>query len=289
LTARAGREALAPAAVNLFKNVLAGSLFALYACIFGARLPELDVWPALLVSGVFGFTLADTLHFAALPRAGVQAAALIEQLNVPAAALFAFVMFGERLASTSFFAIALVLLGVALVVLDAHGEHAEQRSRTLVRLGVACALAAALAQALAIVIGHHGLQDVDLLGGTLVRMLGGISGALLLALAWDGVRRVRGRSPVEFVRLFEPFRRKSDWKRLAFASLFASVLGLPLFHYGLRELPSGLSSVLFATTPLFTLPLGLLFGKHHGWKAWVGTAVGYLGVAWIVRDLAQQA
>jgi len=90
----------------------------------------------------------------------------------------------------------------------------------------------------------------------------------------------------ECSELVRPMREHDTRRSLAFAALFGSVLGLPLFHFALRGLPSGIAAVLFATTPLFTLPLGFLFGERHGARAWIGTLIGFGGVAGLVLSLA---
>jgi drug/metabolite transporter (DMT)-like permease len=63
-------------------------------------------------------------------------------------------------------------------------------------------------------------------------------------------------------------------------------MGLPLFHLGLRGLPSGVAAVLFATTPLFTLPLGAALGERHGARAVAGALLGFAGVAGVVAAVS---
>jgi drug/metabolite transporter (DMT)-like permease len=241
-----GREPLAPSGANLFKNLLALLLFALYALVTGVELPGAAAWPRLLVSGALGFALGDMLYFAALPRIGVQKSAMIGELNVPFTAGLSFAFLGER-----FSAVFLV--------------------------------AAALFQSLGALVGHSGMEGVSVLGGTLVRMAGGTAAAFVVAPvagAWSG-----SGAASELARLVRPFHDRATWRPLAVAALFGAVLGLPLFHYALRELDPGRAMVLFATTPLFTLPLSRVFGERHGARAWLGTIVGFTGVAWIIALL----
>jgi drug/metabolite transporter (DMT)-like permease len=89
----------------------------------------------------------------------------------------------------------------------------------------------------------------------------------------------------ECAAITRPMREREMRRPLATAALFGSVLGLPLFHFALRGLPSGVASMLFATTPLFTLPLGIFFGERHGPRAWIGTLIGFGGVAGLVHSL----
>jgi drug/metabolite transporter (DMT)-like permease len=272
-----------PAAANLFKNLLAALVFCAAWPLLATHWPAAQAWPWLLVSGVFGFAIGDTLYFASLPKAGVQIAAMVALTNVPAAVLLSWMFAGEKLHVATLAFMLVVVAGVLLVIFDARADSAlSARTR---RAGVGLALAAALAQAIGIVIGHRGMDGTDLLAGTLVRMLGGIGGGIVGALL-AGLARRESSVAGEVRELVSPLRTPALWGGLFIAALFGSVIGLPLFHIGLRELPSGVASVLFATTPLFTLPLGFFFGARHGWRALVGTAIGFLGVAGLIWSLA---
>ena len=282
----------APAA-NLFKNALALAVFALAWPLLGAGWPGEAATAWLVWSGFLGFAVGDSLYFAALPRSGVQAAAMIGQLNVPLAALLAWLLLGERLGAVALGSMALVLVGVTLVV----AEPARTRAGAAVlphdprvrRAGLVFAFLNAACQATSIVVGRRGFGDVPLLGGTIARLLGGTLGALALALAFDLLRPRRTRaSRVSFdeVRsLVRPLHARASWRPLFPAALFGSVLGLLPFHYAMRELPGGISAVLFATTPLFTLPLGLFFDERQGWRGWLGTGIGFVGVAGVLSAL----
>lgn len=274
------RGPLAASGANLFKNALALALFALYAAAMGVELPPASAWPRLLLSGALGFALGDMLYFAALPRIGVQKSAMLGELNVPFTAALSFAFLGERFDHEFLAATAVVLVGVTLVVLEPGRTRSSERLPTLARAGVVAAIAAALFQSTGALVGHTGMEGVSVLGGTLLRMLGGIAAAFLVAPI---AGLVAGSGAACALRdLVRPFHDRTLWRALAVAALFASVLGLPLFHYALRELEPGRAMVLFATTPLFTLPLSRAFGMRHAAGAWFGTLLGFAGVAWIV-------
>lgn len=277
-TVRAGGDPLAPSGANLVKNLLAFLVFAAYAVATKDDLPAAAAWPRLLVSGALGFALGDMLYFAALPRIGVQKSAMLGELNVPFTAALSFAFLDERFTAVFLAATAVVLGGVTLVV--AEPARATVVRSGFARAGLACALAAALFQSIGALVGHSGMEGTSVLGGTLVRMAGGIAAAFVVAPI-AGALSGSGAA-TEFARLVRPFHDRATWKPLAVAAFFGAVLGLPLFHFALRELDPGRAMVLFATTPLFTLPLSLAFGERHDARAWLGTFVGFAGVAWIV-------
>lgn len=280
LARRAIGEPLSPAALNLFKNALASAVFLAVFAATEQVWPVRAAWPWLIVSGAFGFALGDTLYFAALPRAGVQIAAMVCLVHVPATVILDRVFLGHALSFATIASMFIVVFGVWLVVSEGPRGSASSSSR---RAGVIFALCGALAQAIGVVLGHEGMSGASLFGGTLVRMFGGILGALAAAIVFG---MLRGTARTALASLSRPFTEVRLWPALGTAALFASILGLPLFHFALRELPSGVASVLFATTPLFTLPLGYFFGERHGPRAIIGTVIGFVGVACVVRSIS---
>lgn len=292
LRAREGEYTPSPNAANLYKNTLAALLFAGVLYALGGSLPEGERIPILLVSGFLGFALGDTLYFSALPRAGVQTTAVVCQIHTPAVVLLDWLVYDDMLPQRSLLCIPLVVAGVLLVVFD-RGDR--QVNWTMRAQGIACAAAAAVVMALAVVLGGKGMETgadtgpSALWGGTVVRMVGGILGSLLLAglwSAWAAARR-QANATRAVTELALPWTNKSLAKGLLIAAFFGSIMGLPLYHLALRDLPSGAAAALFATTPLFTLPLGFFFGERHGWKAWLGTLLGFVGVVLLVLSLDQ--
>jgi drug/metabolite transporter (DMT)-like permease len=287
LERRVAGTAPTPAAANLFKNALAFALFAALLPLLAGELPPRERWGALALSGVFGFALGDTLYFAALPRCGVQVAAMVGLVHVPAAVVLGWLVHGERLPASALLGGLAILLGVALVVSES--PRAGARDPRDVRAGVALAAAGAIAQAAGVVVGHGAMQGIEILGGTLARMSGGLAGAFVLAALAGLAPALRGaptRFAPELSDLVRPWFDRGARSGLLPAALFGSVMGLPLFHLGLRGLPSGVAAVLFATTPLFTLPLGAALGERHGARAVAGALLGFAGVAGVVAAVS---
>jgi drug/metabolite transporter (DMT)-like permease len=273
-----------PNAANLYKNTLAALCFLAILAATRERLPVGDDLLVLLASGALGFAAGDTLYFAALPRAGVQTTAVVCQIHTPLVVLIDWLVYDDMLPARSLWCIPLVLVGVLLVVFDGGRREADRMRRWS---GIGMAAVAATVMAVAVVIGGEAMDDEALWGGTVVRMAGGIAGSIALGAGlalWRGARRAHDPAR-PLLELLAPWRDPRLAKALLVAAFFGSIIGLPLYHIGLRDLPSGAAAALFATTPLFTLPLGIFFGERHGWRAWVGTIVGFVGVVLLVRSL----
>jgi drug/metabolite transporter (DMT)-like permease len=87
----------------------------------------------------------------------------------------------------------------------------------------------------------------------------------------------RRRLQPELRELVSPFTSSRLARGLLPATFFAAVLILPLHSLAVRGAPGGVSAALLATTPLFTLPLGLAFGIRPSGRTVLGTAIGFAG------------
>lgn len=290
------RGRVTPAAANLFKNGLAAASFFVATMVLGGRWPVGQAWGWLFLSGFLGFAVADTLYFAAIRRCGVQTAATIILLNVPIATLLAVPIAGDEIRKEVLPYMGVVLAGVLLVIFDsqrrgklAHrsgaksAEHGEPGGHAV---GILLALGGALAIGTAVPIGRGGFEDVGVCPGAFIRLTAGALGAFPLA-AMSGFRR--GAIPsVEVSKLIQPLfvapSPASVWGKVALTGVGCAIAGLVTYHYALRELPPGISAVLFSTTPLFTLPLAFVIGQRAGFLGVIGVGVGFAGVAGILLD-----
>jgi hypothetical protein len=132
------------------------------------------------------------------------------------------------------------------------------------------------------------MQGAVILPATLLRVAGGALALCLMGLL-SGCLPGRGGPARGLRELARPLHTPGMWRPLFVAGFFGSVLGLWPYHYALQHLPPGVSAIVFSATPLFTLPLGLLFGERHGWRTVLGTLVGFAGVAAVVWSLGAPA
>lgn len=271
------------AGMNLFKNTTALVVFLCVWAIVGGELgSDRGNLAGLLWSGVLGFALGDTFFIAALPRCGVQATSMVAQINVPLSALLAWIALGEKLSAWALVSMGLVLLGVVLVIRDPVArEHQSSNGRTPKAFwqGVVLAILCACVLASGNVLGHSSFAGIGLIPAIEIRLLGGVLGVLGAALVVGLFKRSVGREVAQTVR---PLVQRKLWKQLMYATFFATLLISLPFHYALRELDAGISAVLFATTPLFTLPMGIVFGERHGPQGWIGTIIGFVGVVGVL-------
>jgi len=268
------------ASACMIKNVTACTVFVGVWAIVGGAVPETSSLTWLVWSGLIGFAIGDALFFGAVARCGVQVTGVVAQLNVPTAAILSWAFLDEDLCLQELGAMGLVLAGATLVILDDPKSKVE--SIGIKRHGIYLALICAVCQGAGVMLGHGGMHGVEVVPGTVIRLFAGVVGAFVLSTIFDLGALLGRRKGGETAALIRPLRHPDIMKRLLFAALIASVINLLPYHFAIRELRGGISAVLFATAPLFTLPLGPLFGERHGWRAVVGTLLGFLGVAGIL-------
>jgi drug/metabolite transporter (DMT)-like permease len=278
---------LAPAAANLFKNASTAALYALVMLAMGWVWPSAQA-PWLLLSGLFGFAIGDALYFAAFPRCGVQLAALSANLVPPLAALLGYLVRGTRLELWGWLGMLITLMGIALVVTDrrARGNAVPDVAPEVRRVGLLFAGLAAVSQALSIVAGARGFEGLrldaaGLIPGTVVRLVGGAGGAVLLGLL-ASLRRRAPDSAAPLSSLVAPLRSRTLILALLIPSAMAAWINLPMHSLALAKLPEGVSSILFALTPVFTLPIGLALGARYGERTVIGTLFAFAGVAIVI-------
>ena len=272
-----------PAGMNLFKNSLATTVFVVAGLLMGSTYPGSEAFWPLFWSGVVGFAVGDTLYFAAFPLAGVQATAMVGNLTPPIAGLLGWLFLKETFDASSLGWMAVVLAGVSLVILDpkkAKFKEADREPRK-VALGLLFALGAAVSQAVAIVVAHKSFHGVEVLPGTVIRLLGGLVAAIAIASLFSLSRSGR-QSPAGLAETLRPLGNRVLLRALLIPTFFATLISLPLHSATVQVAPGHISALLLSTSPLFILPLGFWFGVRQGVVSVVGTMVGLFGVAGLV-------
>jgi len=306
-----GRTVRPPSAagMNLFKNSIACAVFLSLCLGFGLALPRGHTALMLLLSGVVGFSIGDSLYFAAFPKAGVQLTAMMGNLTPPLAGLLGWLFLDEGFGLATTLWMGVVIFGISLVVLDPVGASKASRARkaddTLPaegaanrppmiassggekrKLGVLLAFGAALSQSVGIVLAHSAFAEVDVLPGTVMRLFGGVGMALPIALLagafTTGTGARLGAARAGLIEVLRPLGSRVLFRMLIVPTIVATIVSLPLHSYCVRGAPSHLAALALSTSPLFILPLGRFFGARHGWLSVAGTLIGFGGLAGVI-------
>lgn len=263
-------EKIPPLALNLFKNVVGLILLVATLLCLGHGLdmvspfPIRDIW-ILVLSGIIGIALADTLFFYSLNLLGVGLVAIVDCLYSPFAVLFAVWILLEELSVGQYFGAALIVTGV---LVSSRHDPAGGKTRRQLLAGTLFGASAMALMAFGIVLAKPVLTDFPLIWATTIRLFAGTVSLAVLAVAsprrrlwWSG------------------FRPSATWK----VSIPASVLGcyfcLILWIAGFKYTQAAVAAVLNQTNTIFAIILAtLVLREPFGRRKLIATTLAIAGV-----------
>lgn len=244
-------ERVSVAGMNLFKNIVATSLFALTWVFVGAVTPEgIEFWHygLLLLSGVIGVGVADLYFLMCLNRLGAGRQAIVNTAYSPPIIFLSWIFLGESLTLMQVVGVAMILAAVLIVGLT---KDSGRRKVGTLTGGILCGLTACFAQAISILIVKPYLEDWPLVWTTMWRMLGGlVSTVVMIGLANREQRDLT------------PFRQSATWKVLLPATVVGSFLSLLMWMAGFKYTDASVAAPLNQTATLFTFVLAVLILKE---------------------------
>jgi drug/metabolite transporter (DMT)-like permease len=246
-----------PVALNLGKCVLALVIMVPTLAVLGE--PLAPAVPAstvglLLLSGVLGIAVSDTLFFYALNRLGASLTAIVDCFYAPFVIGLSFLLLGERLNPIQLVGAALVVS--AVLTLSKEGKI-EKIDRKDLGLGVLYGILAMFFVAFGIVMVKPVLGEVSVFWATFVRIAGG---AIALALLVPFLRNRRA--------ILAPLHERRNWAALVPAAFFGSYLSLILWMGGMKYAKASVAAVLNQLNTIFIVIIAAIFLKERltGWK-----------------------
>lgn len=228
----------------------------------------------LILSGMIGIFVGDTVLFAAVSRLGPRRAGALFALNAPMAAILGWAVLGEALSALAWLGVLLCAAGVGLAVLGRpgrSGSHSFEAVRGPISVGILLGLIAALAQATGSLIARPVMeQGFDPFTASLIRVTtAAICLGVLVALPFPQVKP-QGRLDL---RLFA---------MLAASGILAMAIGMSLLLFALQGGKVGIVSTLSALSPVIILPLlWIVTGARPSAASWAGAIIAMTGMALI--------
>ncbi|WP_241973615.1 DMT family transporter [Aliidiomarina shirensis] len=260
---------LSSAQLNLVKGMIASPLLLIGLWLFADL--ELLQWQStpfilLLLSGVIGITVGDTCYFSALRRLGPAHTILFEYLAPPFAALIAWLVLSESMSIVEIGAALVVIIGVLLVLT----ERQPVAGVALSRSGLLFAVAAALCQAIGLVMAFYAFQnfDVNALQAAMLRLSAGTAALTVALLLLKPRMLIQTWSAVQ----------KTKKSVLLTAIILGTFLAIWLQQIAIAYVTPGIAQTLLSTAPLFMLGLNLFRGRTVSFRALLGTFVAMIGI-----------
>lgn len=267
-------ERVPPVALNMYKNVV--GLILLFAtlgvmALVGTgdintlyKLHPGDVC-LLLLSGVIGIAVADSLLFAGLNLIGVGLMAVVDCTYAPLCILFAWLLLAETLTAYHYIGAALTVAGVFIA---SRHKPPVGRTRGQLLLGILLSVLAIAMMAVGIVLPKPILEEAGLIPATTLRM---VAGTILLALF-----ALLGRNWKQHWTIFKP---TAVWKFALPAAILGTYLSMTLWVAGFKYTHATVAAVLNQTSVIFASIFAAVFLKEHfGGRKVVALVLAVIGV-----------
>ena len=239
-------------ALNLFKNLFALLLFLGTLYLSGKGLFHTgngSERALLLLSGVLGIGISDTLFFMTLNRVGAALQAIITTSYSPFIILLSFLFLGERMSPVQVAGVAIILSAV-LTVGRVRGAKEGISRRTLIA-GILLGIGATATQAVSIVMIKPLLEGSPLVWANTWRLIGGASASVLFLPLLSGKRRA--------MRTLANIR---IWPVMIPGTFLGTYVSLMFWLAGMKYTLASTAAALNQTSTLFTFLLAVLLLKE---------------------------
>ena len=259
-------DSVVPLGVNLGKNLVGLVCLLITLAFVGFENADLRVWLWLGLSGIFGITIGDTTYFATLNRLGPRRTLVLTSLIPVLASFLAMVLFEERLSAVGWIGAVLTIGGVSWVMWE-KVEGGEDTGSW--RAGIAYGLLTVISCSVGIIFSKIGVDETRPLDGTFIRMSCGTAGLIVFGL----FRKDMGA-------WLRPLKIKKNFMVLVGAAFMGTYLGMWFALAALDWANVTLSSILSSTSPIFVLPLAMIFMKEKvSLRGVVGALIAVAGIA----------
>ncbi|MEZ4441846.1 MAG: DMT family transporter [Polyangiaceae bacterium] len=247
-------EAISPQGMNLFKNVVASLLLLatmpLLGLSFDAARSPLD-WGRLVLSGVLGIAIADTLTFMALRRLGAGLLAVVDCAYAPTIVVLSVLWLGEQLSLPFFVGATAVVGGVLVATTERPDRRLPQLEPADRRAGVAFGVLGIVSMGIGVVLAKPVLERGALVEVTLVRCLSGVAAQLLWMAALPKHREA-----------LQALRPNPAWRSLLPASVLGSYVAMLCWLGGFKWALASTAAVLNQTSSVSTMVLARVWLKE---------------------------
>jgi drug/metabolite transporter (DMT)-like permease len=202
----------------------------------------------LIVSGVVGIAVADTLFHMSLNKIGASLNAIIDAFFPLITVLLAYLMIDEQLAPVDFAGMGLITTSI---ILSAKPDKRQNRSRRDLMIGIGLAISHLILLSFGVVIIKPVLQSAPVLWVTALRQLAAVVVLITIAL-FSSRRRQR----------FAVFKPSAAWRYMVPATVLGSYLALIFWIASMKYTLVGISAILTQSSMIFILIFAAIFLKE---------------------------
>ena len=268
---RGGAE-MPPITLNLFKNIIGVILFAITLPIVGQPLfIDVPLWDyaIIILSGVIGMTVGDTLFFAALNRMGASLWAIVSSLYSPSVIVMAYFFLGERLSWPGLLGITIIV--GAIVLASARRDELGRFDKSCL-IGILLGISSLLLLAIGIIMMKPVLDRTPVWWVIQVRLIGSMLSLLVLVLL--------SKRRWFLLKAMLPHR---NWKFIIPGSIIGPYLALGFWIAGFKYTLAGKAAILNQLNVIFIFFFAWLFLKEPlTWRRSLGLGLALVGASLVI-------
>lgn len=245
-------ETVHPIALNLFKNTLALFLFIPTMWLFGEALLRpvpINTYILLLLSGVIGIGVGDTMFFKSLNLLGAGLMAIVDCLYSPFIIGLAIIWIGESLTLLQMVGVFLI---ISAVLIATHKKARGKISRQNLLRGIFYGVVALACMAIGIIMIKPLLEYSPLLWVTEIRLFGGFVTLVLILLFHPARRKIIGS-----------LISTHSWTYTIAGSFFGAYVAMLVWLGGMKYTQASIASALNQTSTIFIFIFAALILKER--------------------------
>ncbi len=228
----------------------------------------------IIVSGVIGIFLGDTLLFMALKRIGPRRNNILFSLAAPFTVILNILVLQQKMSLIEITGCILIFIGVVVAISYGNSKNNNHRWELIegsIKIGILFGILAALCQSIGLIMMKPILdQGADPIASAAIRCT--IS-ALLLSLTYISKSNLIG-SNINFTT--------STILKTIISGFLGMALGMSLLLIALQKADAGIVATLSSTSPIMILfLLWIITKKIPSIGAWIGTIIAIMGTGLI--------
>jgi drug/metabolite transporter (DMT)-like permease len=226
-------------------------------------------WLVLMISGFFGYFLADMSAIKAFVVIGPRLTLLLGCVAPLMVTVGGYFYLGEKIGPINLLGIAITLAGVIWAILERPDNTMQAIPRKELVYGVSLALASAVFSSIGTIFAKQGVGNLDPFAATQIRILAALACYPLLVTLLGRWKQI-GRAVRDF----------STMRIILIGTLFGPFLGMALYMYALQHCASaGIVCTISSTSPILILPFCVLLYKERvSLRATFGAVISVVGV-----------
>lgn len=222
-------------------------------------------WALLLGSMLIGGCLGDSVYVLSIARIGVSRAFPIAATYPALTLILSLILYGKLVTWPLILGMVLAMAGV-VTISQGRASLPVETSRQIEVSGIVLALGASVLWAISTTMLEPGLRGLDALSAAAVRL------PILSLVLWSVVIT---RGSWRSLKLLT----KGEWLTLLLGGLVGWGLGSLTFVMTVAAIGSARAAVITSTSPLFALPMSLLFLRERSdWRVALGTGLTVAGI-----------